>query len=149
MEGDKDKKIVASTYIGEFYRLVQNLNHWYALYKNVETTFMNDHKGKKAEDLRRDMEETEYKKIKIILDEIRYNVNRAWIGYKTIIATSTKVQEDPAVKEKTDQVNANYVVPIDLLEDYIIMMNKTLLDEAMKNLIKTSQDYLSDIYDNE
>lgn len=140
-EKNEDKQ-VAVNYIYNFYIQLNQLNHWYALYNN----YISDINTKYDTETIKKMQKGELTNLKTTLDNIRYTVNQTYILYKTIFIYGLNITEDKIIQEKRRQINESIIIKNNDVEEYVLALNKLLMDKVIKNFLEGNSEIIEDLY---
>lgn len=140
-----EQKITASNYIISFYQEVENLTHNHAIYINLLIELKAKY-GEKPD--AKKITEEEYNVLSTTVQTVRYYCTKAYIKYNSI---SNQFQKNEDVKKQYDLIKSpsNYLIDSEKLESFVTLMNNIIVDKVIRNLLKSSQDFVSEIYNYE
>lgn len=136
-----ERKAAGANYIISFYNDIQLLNYTFAQYYNLIIELETKEKEK--------LEDSTSNIIMQTAQNVRHYCHLVFIKYQSIIK-ATKLDEDNDVKESYDKIKTkdNFIIPRDVLENFVIAVNASLVNDVIKDLLVTSQDVYNDIYGN-
>lgn len=144
---DKDKKVVAASYIFSFYQDIEFLNNDYAHYLNLMLEFENRYPNKeKIEGANQDDKQT----INKYCQQVRYQVHKVFIKYQSIIP-ALKIGSDKDLENSYKQLTSmeGYIINREVLNTFVKAVNKCLVNGVIQELLSTNQDLINSIYDTE
>ena len=146
-----ESKITGANYIINFYQEIQALITNYANYCNI----LLEIKEKYGEEVNKASDE-EKTIITKVVQGVRYSVQKTYIQYKSIIATINKkektkdqIEEDKTFEDSYKELKEEFMINRETLEKYVLSINKIFLNDVIKDLLKTSQDLVDEIYSTE
>jgi predicted rRNA methylase YqxC with S4 and FtsJ domains len=142
-----DSKKAGATYIFRFYEQIQNLNHYQALYLNLLSELSYKY-GKDPESIG-DEEEAKNALLEMV-QNLRYYVNLTYTTFsslKRVLKTEKQLTTD--IDSCFTLVQTQFIIKREAALLYCIYMNEALLKDVIQNLLKTSEDYLEELYKNE
>lgn len=137
-----DEKATASSYIINFYNEIVLLNQYYSLYDNLLIE-LNAKYGQDGLVEGGGDKELLFRTVQ----EVRYHARLAYLQYKSIISSnSTKLVEDVTITNNFERLKKDLIIDSDLLSAFVISLNSVLITEVMKGLLKSSQDIVSNVF---
>lgn len=142
-----EKQIAGASYIIAFYKEVQALTHNYGNYLNlmleIENRYGTDAKG---------IEPEVNNQLSLTIQTVRLSIHKSFVMYCSIKEAITE-KEEKGNKQKTEKLNKAYsklktefVLDRDSLETYVIALNSALVNDIIQNLLTSSQDLVSEVY---
>lgn len=139
-----EKKTAAASYILNFYKEVNNLNHYYSQYLNAMIELENKY-GQKYSDKINDSEKVA---LMNFIQLCRYTSHKCYIQYKAITGAINQ-KEDKKVLNAYLKVKTDLVIKREDLENFVVSLNSFLIKDIIQNLLESSQGLVSDIFENE
>lgn len=140
----KERETSGAHYIVTFYNNIQQLNHLSSQYDNLLLEFKSKYGDnpdpKKVSDEERAV-------LSSVLQNIRHYAKLAYIGYKSIYPTIKKTYSK-IIEDAYIHIKEQYVIKKDVLDIYVIELNKILVEDIIRDLLLSSQDIYSQIYNN-
>lgn len=137
-----EEKTTSASYIVSFYENVGALTHFYSLYQNLIIELEN--KYQQVEDLK-GLQEEESKILQQVLQEIRYFSHKSIIQYRCISEGINK-ETNKELLDQYDIIKTTYIIKRNQLDDFVLSLNKVLVNKVMKNLLQNSQDIIESVY---
>jgi len=139
-----EDKTTAASYIISFYREVEELSHYYALYLN----FILELEGKLGSQFEKtELGEADKNIYKEALHNMRYYTIKAYNRYRCLVETK-RIKESKTLEKIYPEIEKNYAITRPQIKIIVIKFNVILADEVMKSLLETSQAIVENIYDN-
>jgi hypothetical protein len=138
---DNEKRVIASSYLTDFYVNVQTLTQQFCIFLNL----IIEENQKKKEGV--SLEEGEIETHKAVLQNLRYYINKTYISYKTIYP-NLKLSLDPKIEATYREINKNYDIDNQKLEDFVIALNASLVNDVIKEILVNNSDIISQLYSN-
>lgn len=138
-----EKKTAAASYILKFYNDVVSLNDYYAQYLNLALE-LSDRYGDTFD--KASQEEKEI--IARALQNVRFICHKIYVQYQSI-SKSLDLAKDKYIMGDYKEIKNRFVIDRELLERFTININTVLVESVIKNLLETSQDIVSGVFDNE
>ena len=142
-----EKRATAANYVINFYNDILSLNHWYANYENVLLELEQRNKSKQGE-LHEIATENEKQTLVQYCETVRYFVTKSKITYITIMG-ALKKEPDNKIIELQEKIKKQYIVDRADLNEYVIVLNKVLVDNIIQDLLQSSADLLNELYNTE
>jgi len=144
-----DEKLAGANYIITFYQEVQALTQTFAQYLNLVTELKLKY-GKETDDNDEKLPDEEKQTYERAIQLLRYSAIKTNVYYKAIIAATNITEDKEATKAYKELFEQEKEIALqkEKLETYVIQMNKVLLSNVIKDLLKSSQDLASAIYSN-
>lgn len=137
-----ERKIVGSSYIVNFYQSIYLLTSETCAYTNL----LLELKTKYGEDINpKKMEESELNILGEKVQTVRYHAKMFYVQYKSI-CPSLNIEENKGLEELYEKVKKEYILTDETITDFIIEVNKLLLNNVIRDLLMTSQNLLDQIY---
>jgi len=136
-----EKKNAAASYIMTFYQEVQAVKQTYAAYLDLILDLQLSYGVEGISKLEDDQKDT----VKSAIKQLRYLVIQSMTSYKAI-TQSTKKDINKKLQQSYDNIKKDYIIKIKDIELFTEELNRALLDQVITNLLKTSEDIISDIY---
>jgi len=135
-----EKKTTGASYIFSFYIEIQNLTDTYSNYVNLmlELEYKYKNNIEKAE-------ESDKNIVNQWLQMVRKSCHKCYIQYKTILPT-LKIEENDKLNEKYLKISNCFVIDRNDLKDFVLSMNKVLVNGIIQELLVDNQDFIKDIY---
>jgi len=137
-----EMKATGAYYTIQFYDDVQQLTHHFSQYRNmllqIEHNFGVDNIAKIDESTREQINNT--------VQTIRHYANVVYVKYKGLVlyAEDERLNE---VIETYNKIKTTYVFQIADIEQFVILVNAYLVNKVMKDLLVTSTQIMSGIYE--
>lgn len=141
-----EKKTAGASYIFTFYKGVQTLTHNYAVYINFIAQLELKYSKEEIDLLNTVISEEEKAQLNQMLVELRYSIIVNSVYYDSI-SKVVKGVKDKDVEEAYNEVKKGYVIKRDKLENYVLLMNKVLLNGVVKTLLETSQQIIDSVFE--
>jgi hypothetical protein len=138
-----EKKVAASSYIINFYQTIEELTNNYAVYFNDLLNLKEKYAGEVSK-----MDPSEKEQLTTNAQTIRFNVNRSFIKLKALKDT-LNVKLSKEIEDAHKEIIKTFIIKEKDLEKYVVEINKILLFDIVQSLLQTSQEVVSNIYDNE
>ena len=139
-----ERKTAAASYILNFYQEISNLTHNYSTYHNLLIEIRNKYKDLDLNKLSPD----ERNALMQTAQSVRYYAHECFIMYQTLLPP-LKIKKDENIQGYYDQIKKDYIIKIEDLEQYVIILNSVLINNIIKELIDTSQYLIEGIYGTE
>ena len=136
-----ERQTAAASYILNFYQGISNLTHYYSTYHNLLIEIRNKYPDLDLDKLGVD----ERNALMQTAQSVRYYAHECFIMYQTLLPP-LKIEKDKDIQGYYDQIKKDYIIKIDDLEKYVIILNSVLINSIIKELIDTSQYLIEDIY---
>lgn len=145
----KESQQAGANYIITFFNDIQLLNHTYSQYINLIMELENKYSD---EDVYKTMEENEKQNLNQLVQTLRHYCHKVFIQFKSIYAAVES--PDELLNKKNDElktiyyekVRKNYIIKSADIEEFIVNINSVLVTDLIKNLLRTSQDIITEIY---
>lgn len=138
-----ERKVVGSSYIVNFYQSIYQLTQSCCQYTNLllelKTKYGEEPNPKK-------MQEEELSILANSVQTVRYHSKMFFIQYKSI-CPSINIPESEKLTSLYEKVKTDYILTEESITEFVIEVNKLLLDSVIKDLLMTSQNLLNQIYD--
>ncbi|QGH73144.1 MAG: hypothetical protein [Siphoviridae sp. ctjeG17] len=138
-----ERRATGAFYTLQFYEDVQLLTHNYSLYINlllqIETIY-----GKESEKIAKMPEETR-EQLSNLTQQIRHYANVVYVKYRGLLISASDPKEAD-VKKYYEEIKNNYVFERKNVEEYVVLVNAYLVSQVMKDLLTSSQQIYSEIY---
>lgn len=139
-----EEKTAAASYILNFYSEVVQLTHNYANFENVllelKSKYMNNTEAITLE---------EKELVKQQSNILRYYTTKTYISYISIVGGLKEVKLNPKISEGYTKIKDQQVIRTEDIKDYVINLNEFIVNAVIKNLLESSQELLTNIYDKE
>lgn len=132
-----EEEFIGASYITTFYEYVGQLTIAISEYKNLIL--------EKKEEEEKTITKEQQEQLKQAINIVRKYVTITKIQYETI-RESTEEAENNKITTIYDELNQKYIMKTETLEEYAKEMNKTLVSKKIKELLKTAQEKLNEIY---
>jgi len=136
-----EQKVVGASYIISFFKDVQALTHNYAQYLNV----MLEVEKKYAKDDMEALGEIEKEIVSKSFQTVRYYSLKCYVSYHAIKG-SLKLKDDEEIENNYKIIKNTFIIPRDALEKFVVRLNKLMIEDIIKDLLKTSQDIVGEVY---
>lgn len=133
-----EKKLAGANYLISFFNQIQQLNNDSSVYINY-INHLNHKYGEDSDDVEKAIDEQEKQFIIQLVQAVRHSARQAFRSYLTIYSVAElKRNKDLEITYRgmIDQFIINRVV----LEEFVLMMNKSFLADVIQDLLVTSQD---------
>ena len=139
-----EKEVAGSSYILEFYQSIQNIIHEHANYVNTMVYLKNKYKGV----IDSGMEEQDDKHLKERTQILRHGQIKSYLLLNSLKKT-LKISDEEIKKLDSlyKKIKEEFVINLEDSEKFVIKMNEHLLSDVLNNLVKNSQDFLNNMYD--
>ncbi len=138
-DSSNEERLAASNYIVTFYNQVIQLTSLSSQYHNLLLLFSN-----KYGSLGKGMEDIDREALKDSVQNIRYVVQTVYIQLSSL---NDKVKVDEKEKEELDNlyksIKNEFIIKREDLEKFVILLNKFLMNNIMKNLLQNSNDFVN------
>lgn len=138
-----EKKVVAANYIITFYNEILQTNHSYSQYVNLLLELDN-----KYPNMEEGLETTDKETLKTAIQNLRYHIIQTYTMYKSISLT-TKLEANPKIEEHYNILLSKFIIDRKITQEYVIEINNLFLDQVIKELLDTSTELISNIYEGE
>lgn len=140
---NKEQTQAAANYILTYYQDVQYLNHYYAQYKNLllelETKYGKNPDPNKIQPGHRAALEQ-------ILQLLRLYAQKTYLSLKSISETTNNIILSDKLETSYKHITTTYIIETSKALDYILEINKSLLEKIISNLLRTSHEIIEDLY---
>lgn len=137
-----EKQIAGASYIISFYKEVQALTHHYGNYLNLMLEIQN-----KYGDPPKNIESEVQNHLTMIIQTVRLSVHKSYIMYRSIKETlEEKTKKKDELETAYKKLKEEFVLNRDSLEKYVVSINAILVKDIIQNLLATSQDLVSEVY---
>jgi len=137
MNTDSEKKAVGISYLYSFYMEVQNLINNYAQYLNlmieIESKYPSAQELQKADEEHKNI-------VNQWLQNVRIYISTTYIKYKTL-SSVLKLKDNPELDKKHKEILSKFVIDRNILEQYVIEMNKILITDIIQDLLENNTEY--------
>jgi len=137
-----EKKTAAASYILTFYQQVLAVTNSYSNYNNIlielRYTYGDEPDFSK-------MEPNHSEVVKQTIQNTRFEIQRTYIQYVSI-RSALKLRSDVKLEASFKKIKKNFVMSMDDIEDFVIRMNKFLLENVVKTLLEDSGDVMANVY---
>ena len=140
-----EQKQTAASYVLQFFNQITLVTHHYAVYLNLLAELEAKY-GARMDT--KDMAEEERLAIVEQLQNFRYHSHIAFIQFRTIVLSAGKDFDTTKVNESYKLVRDTFVITRDQAGNFLEALNEFLASTIMKELLKTSQDIVSSVYQN-
>lgn len=132
-----EQEFIGASYVTTFYEYVGLLTIAVSEYKNLLL---------EKEQEETSLTEEQKNNIKQAIGIVRKYLTITNIQYETI-SESIDEEKKKSIKELYEELNKQFTMRKEELEEYAKEMNKILVSKKIKELLKTSQDRLNEIYE--
>lgn len=139
-----EQRTAAASFILNFYETVVNLKSSYANYLNLLTELKHKYPGA---NMAEKIGEVERESLKQQAQTTRYYCIQAYIDYSTIHTSQEGEAENPLTKPY-NAIMKDFIIGAEQLTTYVVAVNNVLATGIIKDLLRTSQDIITDIYGN-
>ncbi len=136
-----EKKIAGASYIFAFYKEVQILTDYYAQYINFLLEVKEKTKGENLEKLDEAVKTT----IMQGVQQARISAHKTYIQYISIVDVLKRGKQDK-IGEIYKRIKTDYIIKEEDLRDYVVALNKVLLNEVIQSLLEDSQTIINQVY---
>lgn len=140
-----DKKVVGSSYLITFYQEAQELTHNASLYNNLVLELENTY-GKDFDKADHQIKQAYQQMAQLV----RINVDKTHIQYeslKNILKEKLEEEELVELKSLYEQIINTFVIKRNDLRKYVLLINKILVKEVIQELLTSSQEIASGVYE--
>ena len=137
-----EQRTAAASYIINFYQQTQDLVDYFVSYTNILTEIKYKYKGI---DLSK-IEDNDKQTLLVSSQNLRYCIQKIFIQYKTILHTLNK-KENKKLTQNYNQIKEHFIMQQSKVENFVIDINIFLMEDIIKQLISSSQELITDIYD--
>jgi len=144
-ETKTEESKAAASYMMTFHEDIQTLNHNFAIYQNLllelEAT-----KGKDFE--AGTLEDNEYQALLNTVQNARFSVTKTFVASQAMkpkLEDKKKKTEKDELEDAYNAVVKNLIISRDDLKDYVVQINKFVVNKVMDELLKKSQDLIADL----
>jgi len=141
-----EKKIVGTSYIIQLYQEMQALTSTYSVYKNLRSNINSkynineENKHKENEII---IDESDKQALKISMENFSFYVNVLIIKFKSLKKIFTDIE---GLEKAYENLTKNYIVNIKHAEEFVIEVNKTVMNnETVCEVLINSKDLLDRI----
>lgn len=139
------EQTAAANYIIQFYQEVNLLKQNYAIYVNA----LKELEAKQNQEQEINIEEAEKQQINKIVQTARYYLIQSHITCDNILTILNKKKEQEILQNLYNQVIKDYILDTTKLHAYVTQISLTLIQEAMRGLLKTSEDIIKGLYNDQ
>lgn len=139
-----EQKTAAASYIISFYQQVQILVDYYVSYSNIMTQIQYLYNGL---DLKK-MDERHQQELTQTIQNLRFAVQKTYIQYDTIRQTLKK-EENKDIQNLYNDIKNTFVFVRADVEKFVILINKFLMEDIIKQLLENSSEILEGIYNDD
>lgn len=140
-----ERKLAGANYIINFFNEIQQLNHHYSLYLNYLLQ-LNTKYGSSPDNQNILDNEKEY--LSNLTQGVRHYVHKVFIQYEALYSSIDKLQLDTKIKEMYQKIANTYIINSNELREFVLLINKTLINDVIKDLLVSSQEILSSVFSN-
>lgn len=142
-KGIDEERIASASYVLNFYQDVSFLTHHYCNYENILTELELEI-GSGFDKL-----EVEQKDLlKNYCSTLRYYARATYIRYMSIMA-GINSKPDEHVREMLEIINSNYIIERKHIEEFVLAMNRIIIDTVIKSLLENSNNIVNQLYGGE
>jgi len=139
-----EKRVAGASYILTFFKDVEALTNHNAQYLNLLLEIQN--KVAKIDDKLAKLSEEEKTVIIGAIQNYRYFANKCYIQYKSLQTFVKSIKENVDIEKYYDEIKKSFVLSRETCEKLVIEFNKVLLEDVIKNLLESSEEYINSIY---
>lgn len=141
-----EERTTAANYILSFYNEIAYLNHTYSNYKNMllELQFKSSSETENLNQLQKDT-------LIQNAQTVRYYCTKVYIQFKAMQTNIDNLgkEKEKELAEHYKQIESNFIIKVDDLTKFVVLMNSILINKVMKGLLVSSQEIIQDIYKDE
>lgn len=127
-----EEKTAGASYVLSFYQEVATITHHYANYLNIFVELKEVYDGNEEK-----LTSSEKEVLKNYCQTLRYYVTKTFIGYESImLGLNEKPNND--IKIIHDMVLKQYIVKLEDIKKYVVLLNSMVMKKIIKNLMETS-----------
>jgi len=136
-----ESKLAGANYIVNFFNHINQLNSEYSKYQNYLLEIDAKYSGniEALSDLEKDY-------ISNLVQICRYYVSIVYIQYKSIYSVVDKLKESEKIEDLYNKINNTYLIEREQLKEFILEINKALVNDVMKDLLVSSKEIVGEIY---
>lgn len=137
-----EERTTAASFIIGFYEIVVLLKQNYANYLNVMEELQNRY-GENIDKL----EPEDRENLKQIIANTKFYIRQTYIDYTTIHNSTKDKKKENTIEKLYEEIKEDgYVINREKLEKFVLEANMKLAEDIIKDLLKSSADVLSDMY---
>lgn len=142
----KEDKTTAASYLLNFYKTIQELNNSFVNYNNIIIEIKSQC-GEEYEQLK-GLTPQQKELYQTQLQELRYYIQQTYIQYLSIsMALNIKDEKSEELENLKKEVVETYIIKIEPIEKFVILINSFLMKGVVKDLLTTSSEMIEGLYE--
>ena len=142
-----EKKIVASNYIINFYKDVNNLTNTYSQYKNDLLYLKAKYRDLPDLQLHAALLETERQALVQHTSNVRYWALKVYVQVEAI---KNKIKIDQKTIEKIDKeykiIKDQFIIDSENIQEFVVLFNKIIVNSVITTLLQTAESFVNEVY---
>lgn len=135
----EESKITGANYILNFYNHIEQLTAAYATFINKLIPIKSKIKLEDLPDKIEGLDDKDRDELLKSLETLRFYITSVYIKSQSL-KDKVKSFNDPKIKEFYEKARDKAIIEADIIEEFVIIINKCLLDDIIQHLLVQSRD---------